>query len=183
MKLYREMRIFTTSDAVQRDYRPPSEPFFDEPAPMFAQGTVDLSADPWDRPVTEVMTSPVFALRPDHSVGEAETMLRARCVRGAPIIDDAGRIQGMISRGDLTRAIEADALAVFSPLSEVMMCFAFALPTRASLAQVAALMAYEKVHRIVITDDDHRLVGIVSSLDLVAWIGEQAGHTGLRRSR
>ncbi len=64
-----------------------------------------------------------------------------------------------------------------------MMCFAFALPLRSSVGQAAALMAYEGLHRVLVTDDRGRVIGIVTTLDITRWVGTQAGLIESRRSR
>jgi CBS domain-containing protein len=127
------------------------------------------------------MSQPVVAMTADMTVAAAREALTSHGIHGAPVVDDDDRPVGMVSLGDLYRATERDPAANHRRLSEVMVCFAFTLPARASLGQVAALMAYEGVHRIVITDDFGRVVGIVSALDVAAWVGQQAGYVGFGR--
>jgi CBS domain-containing protein len=51
----------------------------------------------------------------------------------------------------------------------------FSLPEGATVPQAAALMAYEGVHRAPVVSVDDRVVGIVSSLDVLKWLGRHYG--------
>jgi CBS domain-containing protein len=57
-----------------------------------------------------------------------------------------------------------------------MTYFVFAVPSRASIGQAAALMAYEGVHRCVVTGDGGQITGIVTALDIARWVAEQNGY-------
>lgn len=131
-------------------------------------------------PIAAVMSSPVIAFAETATVAEVRERLRASRIHGAPVVDGDGVVRGMISRGDVARALEVDPAAASTPVSEVMMCFAFFLPLGATLAQAAALMAYEGVHRVVVVDRRGRPVGVVSTLDVAARVAESAGYTGTR---
>ena len=49
------------------------------------------------------MSGPAHTCAPDHSVVEAETVMRARCVRRMPVVDAAGKLVGILSLNDLVR--------------------------------------------------------------------------------
>jgi CBS domain-containing protein len=53
--------------------------------------------------VGSAMSQPVFTCEPDHSVVEAETIMRARCVRRMPVTDKNGQVVGILSLNDLVR--------------------------------------------------------------------------------
>jgi len=52
----------------------------------------------------------------------------------------------------------------------------FALPEDATLSQASALMAYEGIHRLPVTCAEGKVVGIVSTLDILRWLAEQDGY-------
>src|SRR5215471_5981941 len=54
-------------------------------------------------PVSEIMAKDVVAVRPELRVEDLEELLLARGISGAPVIDDAGRPIGMVSKTDLVR--------------------------------------------------------------------------------
>jgi CBS domain-containing protein len=53
--------------------------------------------------VGSAMSRPAHSCSPDHSVVEAETIMRARCVRRMPVVDKAGQLVGILSLNDLVR--------------------------------------------------------------------------------
>ena len=59
---------------------------------------------------------------------------------------------------------------------EAMSHFVFALPREAAIERAAALMAYEGVGQIVVTDRGGALVGIVSALDITRHYAIRSGY-------
>jgi CBS domain-containing protein len=66
--------------------------------------------------VREIMTSPVLTGRLGQSVQECMALMTERRVRHLPILDDDGMVVGMISIGDLVKAIIADQQFVIEQL-------------------------------------------------------------------
>jgi CBS domain-containing protein len=64
---------------------------------------------------------------------------------------------------------------------EIMTPIVFSLPSDASVARAAALMTYERVHRLPVVGPDGEVVGIVSAMDVLRWLAHGAGL--LRRER
>ena len=59
-----------------------------------------------ETPVTEIMSSPVISVEPGTSVGQCMHIVTERRVRHLAVID-AGRLVGVVTIGDLVRAIIA----------------------------------------------------------------------------
>ncbi len=57
--------------------------------------------DPARTLVREVMTQPVTCCRPDTPLGDARTVFKDRRIRHLPVVDEARRVLGLISIGDL----------------------------------------------------------------------------------
>lgn len=55
--------------------------------------------------VGDVMTGDVHTVGPDDTVEDAATALHDHQVSRLPVVDDAGRLLGIIARGDIVRAI------------------------------------------------------------------------------
>lgn len=60
--------------------------------------------DPVATPLYEVMTSPVACALPHTTLEEMRLVVRNRRVRHLPVVDDHGRVLGIVSIGDLNRA-------------------------------------------------------------------------------
>jgi CBS domain-containing protein len=121
--------------------------------------------------VSEIMTSDVWCGREDLDLPTLQRLIVERSIGGVPIVDEAGRPIGIVTLSDLTRHAGEDKRA-----GQIMSRLMFVLPDSASVSQAAALMALEHVHRIPIVDDDGHLAGIVSSLDLLAWLARHDGY-------
>jgi CBS domain-containing protein len=55
--------------------------------------------------VGDVMTTKVVTVSPDASVEDAATLMHDRKVSRLPVVDDQGDLVGILSRGDIVRAI------------------------------------------------------------------------------
>ena len=59
--------------------------------------------------VADVMTPDPHTVGPDATVEDAATLLHAHAVSRLPVVDDDGHLVGIIARGDIIRAMIADA--------------------------------------------------------------------------
>ena len=59
--------------------------------------------------VGEVMNDDVVTIGPDETVEEAATVLHERHLSRLPVVDDGDRLVGIVSRGDILRAIVRSA--------------------------------------------------------------------------
>ena len=132
--------------------------------------------------VADVMTYNVVAVRQIAEFKEiVEVMLRRR-VSAFPVIDADNRVLGVVSEADLLpreayphrpaahrhglrRKVpsKADALTA----AELMTSPAITITAGASVADAARLMHSNRVKRLPVVDEDGRLTGIVSRVDLL----------------
>jgi CBS-domain-containing membrane protein len=61
-----------------------------------------------NRPISELMTSPVACSAPVTDVRRIARVILATGLSAVPIVDDAGQLLGIVSRGDILRAIVND---------------------------------------------------------------------------
>ncbi len=145
-------------------------------------------------PLSAIMTSDVVCVTPDLELSTLVALLVDRGISGAPVVDDAGRPIGIVSKSDLVRARlddpwidDAGDERGLEPgfhleptdsrrVSDVMMPIAFTLPEAATVSQAAAIMAYERIHRVPVVTTDGSVVGIVCALDIVAWLAAHDGY-------
>ena len=124
--------------------------------------------------VRQIMTCELVCVREDLDVATAIELV-TRCRVGClPVVDAEGFPIGMVTKHDLLEAAHERAFE----LRSVMMPMAFTLADHASVAHAAAMMNVEDVHHVPIVGDDGRLVGLVSSLDIVRWLVANDGLYG-----
>lgn len=135
-----------------------------------------------DGGVEEVMRTDVVCVREAEGVGTLRRLLLERrigCGHGRPddcvvVVNGAGRPAGIVSESDLLRALLSGTARAIA--REVMTELVFALPITASIAQAAALMSYEGVNLIAITDLNGEVAGVVRALDIARWFARGAGY-------
>jgi CBS domain-containing protein len=69
-----------------------------------------------ETPVSVVMSAPVITISPDASVQDGMQMMTTRFVRHLPVVDGAGNVLGMVSIGDLVKAVIQDQAALIEQL-------------------------------------------------------------------
>ena len=125
-------------------------------------------------PVSTIMTRDVVTIARDASIANAIERLVQHGISGLPVVDEETRPLGLISKTDVLRYTQgAETLRT---VGDVMTPLALSVDQNVSIARAAALMAVEGVHRIVVTTDDGALVGILSSLDVMAWLARREGY-------
>jgi predicted transcriptional regulator len=111
------------------------------------------------------MTSRVLCVADDLGVDALTKMLVEENLNAAPVVDAARHPVGMISRLDLLRQRRPDAT-----VAEVMTSLAFFVTARTSISQAAALMAFEDVLQVPVVSDDEKVIGLLTSLDVLRWL-------------
>ena len=119
--------------------------------------------------ITDIMSRPVTCAQRDARVDHLTQLMIRDHIGCIPVVDEAGRPIGMVTKLDLVEASGHHDLA-FRTATDVMMPLAMTLGDHATVAHAARLMADEDVHHVPIIDGQRRLVGIVSSMDVVRWL-------------
>ena len=72
-----------------------------------------------ETPVSAIMSSPVLTISPDASVQEGLSVMTEKFVRHLPVVDGSGVI-GMVSIGDLVKAVIQDQAALIEQLESYL---------------------------------------------------------------
>ena len=128
--------------------------------------------------VHDVMTREPATVTPTSHLKEAATVLAAHHISVLPVVDEHGRICGVVSEADLihdafppdarTRLLprqRAHRAAVF--VSEVMTSPAITVHESTDVADVAELMTTRSLKSLPVVDDHQKIVGMVSRSDLM----------------
>ncbi len=127
----------------------------------------------WSRPLSDAMTRHVRCVHRNTTLRDVVILLLDKHISGAPVVDDAGRAVGIISKTDVLERLVKEGPDLSASVDRIMTPLTFSLPEDAPIGRAAALMAFESVHRLVITAKGGAVVGILSALDLVRWIARQ----------
>ena len=136
----------------------------------------------------DIMVSPVITVKPSSSVREVAKLFLERRISAVPVVDDQGKLVGIVSEGDLMHRAEAgterkrswwlegltgdETLAVeyikahARKVADVMTHSVITASPDTSLHEIANLLESHSIKRVPIVKDG-QIVGIVSRANLI----------------
>lgn len=155
-----------------------------------------MSKDLYKRRVKDVMVRDVVYINPQDSVDEALDLLVENRISALPVIDAHRRCVGFLSVTDFL-GLGRDPEAGFNELTfqdeeahsallnrlrqpdlgnqrvqELMSESVFCVSPESPLHEAASEMIRNKVHRLAVVDGDQKLLGIVSTMDIIAAVAD-----------
>src|SRR4030095_6386482 len=133
--------------------------------------------------VRDVMTKQPVTIGPEASLASAIAVMRERGIRHLPVVDDAGRLLGIITDRDLRAAALAPALSEFLPVGlrravegaaeileqlrvqDAMTWGVVTTRPEAAVAEAGAVMFERRVGSLPVRENG-KLVGIVTGRDI-----------------
>ena len=146
----------------------------------------------------DVMTHNVITVDPDTTVQSLATLLSERGISGAPVVDSAGSMIGIVSEGDLLHRTELGTERRHAPrrswwlehyasglaqdyvkshgrkVKDIMTRDVVTVTEETSLADVAMLLETHRIKRVPVIRDG-KIVGIVSRSNLARALGAALG--------
>ena len=150
----------------------------------------------------ELMTTEVVVVNPSMSTKELSELFTEKMISGAPVVDEDGTLLGVVSLSDLARNnllnlgsdsgkwtldyhlqgwdnkmnqedLEGMHLEVEGDVKveDIMTPMVFTAPQDLPLTELARAMSSGQVHRLIITDNK-KMLGIVTSMDILKAIGK-----------
>ncbi|MFD5891733.1 CBS domain-containing protein [Streptomyces sp. NPDC060334] len=124
--------------------------------------------------VADLMTDEVVSVTPDTAFKEVAKLLAQHDISGLPVLDDEDRVVGVVSQTDLL----ARAAATHVPrqdtapsrsltAGDVMSAPAISVHAAETAADAARLLTRRGIERLPVVDEEDRLVGIVTRMDLL----------------
>jgi CBS domain-containing protein len=121
-----------------------------------------------EQTVQDVMTPEVVFLPADTTVDEAARAMREKDI-GDVVITDGPALAGVLTDRDIVVRVVADRRdPCTTPVGEVATRDPAMIQVDAPVNEAAQLMRERSVRRLLVCDNDRRLVGIVSIGDLAA---------------
>lgn len=122
----------------------------------------------FSRSVESVLSRNILSCPPATTVSEAaKIMCREHC--GAIVVmDEAGQAVGIWTESDAVRLDLYQAQTAATTLAQVMSSPVITIEANASLQEATALLHQRKMRHLVVTEpDSHRVVGVISTTDIV----------------
>jgi CBS domain-containing protein len=123
--------------------------------------------------VEDYMVRDVVTVHPETNVNEAIGLLLKHSISGMPVVDEAGRLVGMLSERDCLKAF-VSARYYDEPTSCVKDLMSEPKATvgpQADILEVAELFLHKNLRRLPVLQDD-RLVGQISRRDVLRALQE-----------
>lgn len=148
--------------------------------------------------VADLMTCDVLTVTPTTPLSAAIKLLVDRQISGLPVVDDRGKLVGVISESDLMwreKGLDLPPHIIFldsiiyleNPLQherdlhkvlgqtvgEVMTDRPISSSIDTTIPMAARIMHDKKIHRLPVVDDENRPIGIITQGDIVRGIAQQ----------
>jgi acetoin utilization protein AcuB len=126
--------------------------------------------------VKDWMTSNVMSITEHTSIIEADAMMREHGIRRLPVTNKAGKVTGIVTKGDVREASPSDAttLSIWEinhliaklQVKDVMTKNVLTIGPDAEIIDAAEIMLNKKVSGLPVMDAKGGLVGIITESDI-----------------
>jgi CBS-domain-containing membrane protein len=124
--------------------------------------------------VAEVMSRPAVTIQPQRSLADAAHLMVTRRLKRLPVVDDSGRLVGMLSRVDLLRT-QSDAYPIppsetTQPLGKTIgdvMRTDIPVVRTAPLGELLDAVVSTRLNRAIVVDENRRVLGVVTDAELL----------------
>jgi len=117
--------------------------------------------------IKDIMTKDVYAVEADASAEEAAWGLTRRHIGGAPARDADGNLVGVLSSSDLVNPEPAQWIRGEATVADLMNPVVISLYAEDPALAAVDEMAKRNIHRVIVLDEESRLAGIVTPMDVV----------------
>ena len=117
--------------------------------------------------IKDIMTANVYTVDADASAEEAAWGLTRRHIGGAPARDGDGNRVGVLSASDLVNPEPAQWIRGEPTVGDLMNPDVISLYANDPAMAAVNEMAKRHLHRIIVLDDESKLAGIVTPMDVV----------------
>ncbi len=123
--------------------------------------------------VRDWMSTRVISVPPGITFGEALQVMRRHRLRRVPVVDETGRLLGMVSLGDAMHLNLYDPNVIHEeiPVEEIMDREPVTVTRETTLKRCAQLMLEHKVGALLVVEDG-RLIGIITDSDIFRYMTE-----------
>jgi len=143
--------------------------------------------------VRDVMTTEVITVSTGDSVETCAKLLQEHNISGLPVLDEAGRVAGMVTEGDMIRRasrvkapgyleilggliylgspkkfVEELQRAMSLEAGQLMSKNVFFISPEDTVEKAATLMVEKSISRLPVIDGQQKLIGIVSRRDIMS---------------
>lgn len=130
---------------------------------MIAESLARLDSFPYRHRVAELMTAPVISLPGQATVADAARMMSGRGISSIVVLDDAGRLQGILTERDILRLVARDPAHLAHALAQEVTTPVESIVADALVYRALARMARLGVRHLPVVDAAGRPLGMLAA--------------------
>lgn len=130
--------------------------------------------------VKDWMSSDVITITPETTLPEAHQIMKVEEIRRLPVVDQVGRLVGIVSIGDI-RAAEpspATSLSIWEmnyllstlKIEKIMTPEPHTIRPDATIAEAARTMLEHRISGLPVVDQEHHVIGIITESDIFSMV-------------
>ena len=146
----------------------------DEP-PLLPNGRVDVAEAAVRVRLGDVLGIDTTCVRSDVEIETITNLLVESGVRAVPVVDEARRLVGIVSKSDLLRR-RGTGKGRTKVAGDIMTPIVHGLPEDAPVAYAISLMALEGLHEVPVVDSHGHVIGMVTATDVLRWVAKSLGY-------
>lgn len=116
--------------------------------------------------ISDIMVRDVITLKNDDTLADALKLMNSKGINGAPVLDDAGKLSGMVVKADIYRFLTEPGRLDQYPVNLVMSKDVVTGSPEENILQISNKLLSNKVISLPIIEND-KVIGIVSIEDLL----------------
>ena len=116
--------------------------------------------------IDDIMAKNVVTAQPDHTVDHVRRLMKRNRILAVPVIGPDDEPVGIVTSSDLLQELDGA-----TPVSELMTERVYKVPAYNDVTIAARIMRRHRIHHVLVTHEK-KLVGIVSSFDLLQLVEE-----------
>lgn len=117
--------------------------------------------------VADVMTGKVVTLSPHHGFTEVTNLMNDRSFRHCVVVDNQGRVVGVISDRDILRALARNPNSRTKSLEQIMTRNPITVKRNTPIIDAVSKILSKRINCLPVVEDDGSVCGIVTSTDLL----------------
>jgi CBS-domain-containing membrane protein len=134
----------------------------------------------------DIMTTPPVTVHEATPIREASRLMLDHHLKRLPVVDDSGRLTGIVSRVNLLRTVAAPqvreeengaaplAEPAWAPVARIMTRDVPTVPEDAPVSHLVNVIISTRLNRAVVVDADGRPLGVVSDAELIERVTPEA---------
>lgn len=143
------------------------------------QPVEELTRFPWPeslltQPVSSIMSQPVDTLRDDRTIGDAFRFISDRRRGEIPLVDENGRLTGILTRTDLYRVLSEDR-PLDDPIQTASVKDVLTLTPQQTIRDALSLFRRRQLRHVPVVDGDRKPAGMLSYIDVANAVLREKG--------